>query len=102
MILAIDDTILNVKTVVTMLVAYTPEITIVNGFLGFGNQEVKEDSWTLKFTFINGADNETYTFTSQSKNKKSLSDQARKIIAGIKNADSSMIDAAFEEAFLKG
>ncbi len=103
-----ENTILNVDKVISLLIKYTPQeerTKTSSGFFGlFPTYETtKRDEWTLEFQYTGGVvGNMEYTYTSRSSNYQRLVEQAKQIILQIKKYDNTIIDQAFEDAFLKG
>lgn len=109
MLIVFDETtVLSVDKIMSLLIKSTPvkEKTLVSsGFLGLNPKydEVEIPSWTLEFKYTKPDDtkNNYWTFTSQSKDYNNLKKMAKEIIQQIKSFDASLINAAFESAFLK-
>lgn len=109
MLIVFDETtVLSVDKVISMVIKNTPikEKTLVSsGFLGLNPKydEVETQSWTLEFKYTKPEDakHSHWSYTCESKNLDYLKKQAKEIIQQIKGYDASLINTAFENAFLK-
>lgn len=107
MLIVSGTTVLNVDKVISIIINYTPEkekVKVGEGFFGFfpEYQTKTVDKWTLKFDYICAVEKGRAWFTNgPSANYADLKEKARGIIEQVKTFDSSLVNAAFEEAFLK-
>lgn len=106
MVIVFDETtVLNVEKVISMMIKHTPtkeKVLKSSGFLGLNPQyeTISTDSWTLEFEYV-AVNNIHYRFTCSNINHNSIRNTGLEIIAQLKRYDSTIVDKAFEDAFLK-
>lgn len=100
MLITINDSLLNIKAISSMLIKYTPEKT-TSSFFGMFKSTNESPLWTLELTYTCGVDGKCYIYSCSSRDKSPLTKIAKEFIKSAKEVDSSFIDKAFEDAFLK-
>lgn len=102
-----DVTILNIDKMISMLILTEPKIEKIktsDGFFGFfpsySTQETPYYKLELKYK-CGVTKGQNMTFYSSSADYQTLKKMAQGIILQIRQYDSTFINAAFEEAFLK-
>lgn len=103
-----ETTVLNVKTIQSIMIKATPykEKTLINkGFLWLFPMYKETDipHWTLEFIYSpgDGTDGRTHIFKAEHKDYDVLKKTGKAIIQQIKNFDVGLVNVAFEDAFLK-
>jgi len=100
------DTILNIKTLKSMLITLDPikEESTVSSLFGLfpKTKTVSHDNWKLVIEYVNEVDDKHYEYSSTCRTRKVLEDIAASLINQLKQYDATLVNQAFEDAFLKG
>ena len=104
LIIISDTTVLNMDKFETMMInsrTNTTKTKTGDGFLGlFPTYEEKTDTtYVLSLKYTRGTNQ--MTFTNESPDYNHLRNIARNVVTQLRSLDSSMVDQAFEDAFLK-
>lgn len=106
MLIILDDsTVLNMKEISNMLITQAKKKVkkkISGGFFGIDKFEEEEvvDGWVLKIEYTDNH-GKGMVYTNQHSNYDMLRNKSKHIIEQLKMHDSGIINAAFEDAFLK-